>query len=64
MIQRLSKKDTNVSLMLESIVKTNEEEKQHTVCAADVSFLECFRGTNWRRTRIILYANGPSASRK
>lgn len=24
------------------------------------SFAECFRGTNWRRTRIVLYANGLS----
>lgn len=24
------------------------------------SFLDCFRGTNWRRTRIVLYSNGLS----
>jgi SP family general alpha glucoside:H+ symporter-like MFS transporter len=60
MLQRLSKKDADVSPTLESIVVTNEEEKQHAVLAADVSFLECFKGTNWRRTRIILYANGLS----
>lgn len=24
------------------------------------SFLECFKGTNWRRTRVVLYANGLS----
>lgn len=26
----------------------------------DSSFRDCFRGTNWRRTRIVLYANGLS----
>ncbi|ETS79765.1 hypothetical protein PFICI_09618 [Pestalotiopsis fici W106-1] len=24
----------------------------------DSSFLECFQGTNWRRTRVVLYGNG------
>jgi MFS transporter, SP family, general alpha glucoside:H+ symporter len=60
MIERLSKKDADVSPTLESIIITNEEERQQAILAADVSFLECFKGTNWRRTRIILYANGLS----
>jgi SP family general alpha glucoside:H+ symporter-like MFS transporter len=27
---------------------------------SESSFMDCFRGINWRRTRIVLYANGLS----
>lgn len=30
------------------------------VQSAESSFRDCFRGTNWRRTRIVLYSNGLS----
>ena len=60
MLQRQSNKYADVSPTLGSIIVTNEEEKQRANSAADVSFLECFKGTNWRRTRLILYASGLS----
>jgi cyanate permease len=45
---------------LDQIVRVNEEEKARTAAAKGASFLECFRGANWRRTRIILICNGLS----
>lgn len=51
-------KDTNVKATLNSIHALTESEREINHKAADASFLECFRGNNWRRTRIILYCNG------
>ncbi|KAJ6008269.1 hypothetical protein N7540_012245 [Penicillium herquei] len=34
-----------------------EHERQAQANDESPSYIECFRGTNWRRTRIILYAN-------
>ncbi|KAK9416058.1 putative MFS sugar transporter-like protein [Seiridium unicorne] len=33
---------------------------QHESESGHSTFIECFKGTNWRRTRIVLYANGLS----
>ncbi|KAJ5359093.1 uncharacterized protein N7496_011506 [Penicillium cataractarum] len=59
-LARISNKHTNVGAKLEDIVRVFEHEQQLSGEAKDSSFLECFRGSNWRRTRIILYCNGLS----
>ncbi|KAJ5682956.1 hypothetical protein N7462_006121 [Penicillium macrosclerotiorum] len=59
-LQRLGNKPSQVTAMLDQIVRVNEEEKLRTAASKDSSFLECFRGTNWRRTRIILLCNALS----
>lgn len=43
-------------------VKTIKDATEHEVGvqAAESSFADCFRGANWRRTRIVLYSNGLS----
>ena len=60
MLQRLSNKNTDVSAALSRIITLNAHERQITAESKDVSFIDCFKGTNWRRTRIILYCNGLS----
>ena len=50
-------KNTDVKPTLNNIYALTEAEKSSAHEAASASFLECFRGTNWRRTRIILYSN-------
>ncbi len=42
---------------LDQIVRVSEEERARSVAAEGASFLECFRGVNLRRTRIILICN-------
>jgi len=51
-------KSTDVKATLNSIHALTEAEKLDNQNSSEASFLECFRGTNWRRTRIILYCNG------
>lgn len=43
-------------------VQTIKDATEHEVGvqSAESSFADCFRGTNWRRTRIVLYSNGLS----
>jgi MFS transporter, SP family, general alpha glucoside:H+ symporter len=55
---RSSKEDIQATLT--AIILLNDEEKQQAAKASQVSYWECFKGTNWRRPRIILYANGLS----
>lgn len=42
------------------MVRVHEHEKLLAGEADGSSFLGCFKGNNWRRTRIILYCNGLS----
>jgi len=56
-LQRLSNSRENVGARLLQIQKTVEAERQLAASGGDASFLECFRGTNWRRTRITLICN-------
>ena len=48
----------NVAGILHDAVLVNEKEKTMSTNEKDTTYLECFRRTNWRRTRIILYCNG------
>lgn len=50
------------AFQVENQVQTIRNATEHETGAepSSTSFLECFRGTNWRRTRIVLYANGLS----
>jgi SP family general alpha glucoside:H+ symporter-like MFS transporter len=57
-LQKLCGRQEDVDPELRRIVSTYEEEKRLHEGAEAASFLDCFRGTNWRRTRIILYCNG------
>lgn len=57
-IQKLYGKKTDAKAILNNIHALAEAEKTNEQDASDASFLECFRGTNWRRTRIMLYCNG------
>jgi MFS transporter, SP family, general alpha glucoside:H+ symporter len=50
------KNDNEVRWALRSIQHVIEHESE----VGASSFVECFKGTNWRRTRIVLYANGLS----
>jgi Na+/melibiose symporter-like transporter len=59
-LEKLGNKSSQVIPMLDQIVRVNEEEKARSAVAKGASFLECFRGVNWRRTRIILICNGLS----
>jgi len=52
-LQRLSGRHEDVDARLRQIQKTVEAERE-AAASGEVSFLECFRGTNWRRTRIVL----------
>lgn len=59
-LQKLGNAPSQVVPLLDQIVRVNEEEKARNAAAKGASFLECFRGVNWRRTRIILICNGLS----
>lgn len=59
-LARLGNKPSQVMPLLDQIVRVNEEEKAWSAAAKGASFLECFRGVNWRRTRIILICNALS----
>lgn len=60
MLSRLGNPASESPLILADIVRTHEEEQQRNEAAKEASFLECFKGVNWRRTRIILYCNALS----
>jgi SP family general alpha glucoside:H+ symporter-like MFS transporter len=59
-LQRLYNKRAPTQPILDKIVQLIREETFHDHGGDDASYIECFRGSNWRRTRIILYANGLS----
>lgn len=57
-LQTLYGKKADIRATLNNIVALEESEKNlTTTVSSSASFLDCFRGTNWRRTRIILYCN-------
>ncbi|OLN96737.1 Alpha-glucosides permease MPH2 [Colletotrichum chlorophyti] len=51
-LRRLSGPHEDIDARLGQIIDNVEAERQ--LAAEAASFVECFRGTNWRRTRIIL----------
>lgn len=57
-LARLGNKSSEITELLEQMIRVNEEEKARSAASKETSFIECFRGTNWRRTRIILFCNG------
>ena len=44
-------------MAIDTIKKTIEAEALASAYAENASYVECFKGSNWRRTRIIAYAN-------
>ncbi|KAM3068643.1 hypothetical protein ACMFMG_011166 [Clarireedia jacksonii] len=57
-LQKLYGKKTSVEPLLASMVQVTREENEQAEAGSESSYLDLFRGTNWRRTRIILYVNG------
>jgi SP family general alpha glucoside:H+ symporter-like MFS transporter len=57
-LQRLSNASEDIDLAVNRIITIYEEEKRQRAASEDASFLECFKGTDWRRTRIIVICNG------
>lgn len=56
-LEKLSNGRDSVPSRLAEIIATAEHERQIRSQAADASWLDCFRGINWRRTRIIMVCN-------
>ena len=56
-LQQLCGRQEDVEPELHRIISTYEEEKRLHEGSEAAGFLDCFRGTDWRRTRIILYCN-------
>lgn len=50
-------KPTHVEAAMVAIQSTLEHEKQDQADMANVTWAECFRGQNWRRMRIIMFAS-------
>ncbi|RAL00068.1 maltose permease Mal61 [Aspergillus ibericus CBS 121593] len=57
MLTRLGHTPNQTPTLLNAIIRTHEEERRRRAQARGTSFRECFRGVDWRRTRIILYCN-------
>ncbi|PYI09301.1 maltose permease Mal61 [Aspergillus sclerotiicarbonarius CBS 121057] len=55
MLGRLGHNPSETPILLKEIIRTHEEERRRMEQAQGASFVECFRGVDWRRTRIILY---------
>jgi SP family general alpha glucoside:H+ symporter-like MFS transporter len=51
-LERLHMKKTDTSLILEDIQATITDERSVADAQQNASYMDCFRGTNWRRTRI------------
>lgn len=53
---------SNTWIQVQARVKAIQETIRHEALteSGEASFRDCFKGTNWRRTRIVLYANGLS----
>lgn len=45
---------------VQSVLQSIQQILAHEMDTGSSTFTECFKGTNWRRTRIVLYANGLS----
>ncbi|KGO63635.1 Major facilitator superfamily domain, general substrate transporter [Penicillium italicum] len=48
---------TEIDTRMRKITETLTTEAENNQNSAEISYLDCFRGTDWRRTRIVLYAN-------
>jgi Na+/melibiose symporter-like transporter len=59
-LERISNKETAVPALMADMIRVHEHEEQLAGDSKSHSFLECFKGKNWRRTRIILYCNSIS----
>jgi len=57
MLRRLRNPRANTRAQLAQMVATAEAERQARAESKEVSFIDCFRGTNWRRTRAMLVMN-------
>lgn len=53
-LAKLSNGKDNVATRLVEIIATAEHEREMRSRASEASWLDCFRGVNWRRTRIVL----------
>lgn len=42
---------------IQAINRTLQEEQQMNQTNVETTYTECFKGSNWRRTRIVLWAN-------
>lgn len=51
-LERLHSRTTDTSLILEEIQATIADERAIADAQQDTSYMDCFRGSNWRRTRI------------
>lgn len=53
---------SNTWIQVQARLKAIQETIQREALteSGEASFRDCFKGTNWRRTRIVLYANGLS----
>jgi len=45
---------------VQSTIESIQDVIVHESEIGNATFAECFKGTNWRRTRVVLYANGLS----
>lgn len=59
-LRTLYNKRASIQPILDGISQLIREEMLLDNASSESSYLDCFKGTNWRRTRIILYANGLS----
>jgi len=59
-LQKLSNSQTNVAAVLAGIVEIYNHERETMAISKNIGFMDCFRGTDWRRTRIIIYCNAIS----
>jgi hypothetical protein len=51
-LERLHLRKTNTALIMEEIQAAISDERTTADAQQNASYLDCFRGTNWRRTRI------------
>lgn len=56
--QQLYTEHADIASILDEAIQTNNEEQEMRSTTREVGYIDCFRGTNWRRTRIVLYCNG------
>ncbi|ESZ94910.1 hypothetical protein SBOR_4702 [Sclerotinia borealis F-4128] len=57
-LSKLYNKSISVEPLLASMVQITREERFQASESSETSYMDLFKGTNWRRTRIILYING------
>ncbi|KAM0134451.1 hypothetical protein ACHAO1_005663 [Botrytis cinerea] len=57
-LSKLYNKSISVEPILASMVRITREEENQANASSETSYMDLFKGTNWRRTRIILYTNG------